>query len=559
MKKFSIAISALGMSALCSIAGTPAWAASSLSSTLSSSGSSNAVWNLIDRSNISTDSGPCASYSQALRAQRAKARQADMDGGVSSKAKALGSSLSGGFGDWGFLNPYGSTEGSSDGSSALNQAFNPFYNEPWQAGMPGQMPLLEGHTQAVSMVTGPGSVSETHHNWNVGGTDLGFNFEDPTGKTMLVFGDTMDCVSTGDGWRSNVILRTTDEDYSDGLSIDDALTNAGYATSGTAKEFISSRKDADGVGERTVIPTSGITINGTMYVDFMSVRAWNDNGPGSWSTNYAGTVKSTDGVNWFPVYDSGRMQSTTNTDTKTELGAYFSPWAGNKKASNSKVQMVDFVRDHEDPDTYVYRFSTPSGRYGSAILARALQSEFPKESAWEYYVNGQWVSGDTGLNNASSIFNAPVSELSIQWNDYLKKYVAMYLMVLDNKNTPGIVIRTADSLTGPWSEQRVLVDLSSVPQLYGSFMLPHQEGNTLYWVGTTWTTYNVILFKTNLDEALGDVNTASRPTSNVAGYDPRYMDGLKLNGFVDYGMMEADKLDSQKSETQTTTEQSDTE
>ncbi|MDO4911422.1 MAG: DUF4185 domain-containing protein [Corynebacterium sp.] len=544
MKKISIA--AIGLAAVCTVWGAPAEAASSLSS--GSSGSSQSFWSMIDKSAVGTDTGPCASYTVALRAQRAKARQADMDGGVSSKTKALGSSLSGGFGDWGFFNPYGSSEGSSDGSSALNQAFNPFYNQPWAAGMPGQMPLLEGHTEAVSMVTGPGSVSNTHKTWNVAGTDLGFSFLDASGRTMLVFGDTMDCVSTGDGWRSNVILRTDDEDYSDGLSIDDALTNSGYSTSGTAIEAISSRKDANGVGERTAIPTSAITINGTMYIDYMSVRSWDD--PGEWTTNFAGTVKSTDGVVWTPVYESARMQSDTNTNTNTELGRYFSPWATNKKAANSKLQMSDFVLDHNDESTYVYRFSTPSGRSGAAILARALQSQFPKESAWEYYVNGSWVSGDTGLNNATSVFDAPVSELSIQWNDYLQKYVAVYQV--SSGTAQGIVMRTADSLTGPWSEQRMLVDATNVPLIYGGFILPHQSGTEFYWVGTTWSTYNVILFKTNLDEVLGTVNTSSRPTSTTEGYDPQWMSGLKLNGEVDYGMIEADKMEAEEAAKATT-------
>lgn len=539
MHKFSGIVAAMSCVLSCALVfSQEAYAQSSLSSDSGiTAGSSKLFWNqFVGSTSVQTGVGPCATYTAAIRALKAQERQSKLDGGTSSKMAVVGSSATGALSDAGLLDLTGSSEGSSVGSSTLSQAFNPFYNQPWKPGMPGQMPLLEGHTTAVSMVTGPGSPSLTHRQWGVAGTDLGFSFLDPDGKTMLVFGDTMDCVSAGDGWRSNVILRTTDDDYTDGVTISDALTSRGYATSGAAQEFITSRKDAAGAGgERTVIPTSGITIGDTMYVDFMSVRDWGN--AGEWTTNYAGTVKSTDGANWFPVYESGRMQADTNTSGNGVTGTELVPWSGNKKSLNSKLQMSSFAVENGD-STYVYRYSTPSGRFGAAILGRALQSEFPKESAWEYYVDGSWVSGDEGLRDATEIFSAPVSELSVQWNEYLQKYVALYQV--SNGIKGGMIMRTADNLEGPWSDQRMIISTTEVTDLYGGFVLPHQEGKYLYWVGTTWSAYNVILFRTDLDEFLGTVTQANRPLSTEPDYDIRWDSGLKLNGVVNYAEQEVE-------------------
>lgn len=53
-----------------------------------------------------------------------------------------------------------------------------------------------------------------------------------------------------------------------------------------AAEILPSRKDPDGLGERTVIPTAGIALDGTIYVFYQSVHRWGP--PGYWDVNHSG-------------------------------------------------------------------------------------------------------------------------------------------------------------------------------------------------------------------------------------------------------------------------------
>jgi hypothetical protein len=93
------------------------------------------------------------------------------------------------------------------------------------------------------------------------------------------------------------------------------------------------------------------------------------------------------------------------------------------------------------------------------------------------------------------VIKAPVSELAVQWNDYLDKYVAMYTSA-----DGSLVIRQADHPEGPWSGTQTLLSGYTLPSLYGGFMHPwtSRTGNTLEFVATTWDRYNVIYMQTDL-------------------------------------------------------------
>ena len=390
------------------------------------------------------------------------------------------------------------SSGSSDSSRQFTKDENYVgsSNPPFLKGQPGGMPVLKGHTQVTQLVTGPGSPDRTDRVFDVTGTDLGIAYDDNRGNTMLVLGDTMACNFAANQWRSNTILRSHDYNYRDGFTIHEGLGANGYMEGGHATEFISSLK-IPGV-EQTTIPTAGIAVGDTQFVDYMSVRNWNE--PGTWVTNYAATVKSTDGVHWTLVPESIR----TNTDAPAALN--FLPGF---RAGNQKAQMSAFI----EHDGFVYRFSTPSGRNGNAILGRAPIGQFPNENAFEYRVGDGWTRD---LNAATPVINDQVSELSVAWNDYLHKFIAMYT---DGR---GLVVRTAASLEGPWSEKTMVVDVDTMYDLYGGFMLPHQNGKDLYYVLTTWSNYNVMLMHTDLNALF-----AQRP-------NPVWDDGLENHGVATY-------------------------
>ena len=383
----------------------------------------------------------------------------------------------------------------SSGSNGLSSGAGSS-NPPWLNGSPGELPVLKGHTQAIQSLTGPGSNPRTDRLFDIAGTDLGIAYKDAAGRTMLVFGDTMACDGSAGEWRSNTIMRTSDNNYTDGVTVEEALTERGYARQGRAREFIPSLKEP-GV-EHTVIPTAGITVNGVQYIDFMSVRSWGR--PGEWFTNYAATVSSTDGENWTVVPGSQRANKGPSM-----------PGGGQYRAGNERIQMSAFV----EHDGYIYRFSTPSGRDGSAIVARAPKAQFPKEDAFEFFDGAGWSATPT---RAAAVIDGSVSELSVAWNPYLGKFIALYI------DGNGMVLRTADSPTGPWSSKRMLVDTATIGDLYGGFILPSNNDHNLYFVATTWSNYNVMVMRTNLSELFGVPLLASGDVN----LDPVADDGLEV-------------------------------
>ena len=124
----------------------------------------------------------------------------------------------------------------------------------------------------VEEMTGQHAVTNTKDEWDIGATDLGVMWEDGEGGILTAFGDTFTNPGKDgagfDNWRSNVLLRSIDEELADGMSFHWALTGE----DGKAKGIIEGKKVDN--EEMTVIPTAGISVDKRQYLDFMSVRHW---------------------------------------------------------------------------------------------------------------------------------------------------------------------------------------------------------------------------------------------------------------------------------------------
>src|SRR5690606_27260347 len=91
----------------------------------------------------------------------------------------------------------------------------------------GDLPPISPAT-LIDEITGAGATTDTAEVWDIGATDLGIMWDDGTGNVLTAFGDTF-AVPGGSGagtgnWRSNVLLRSSDTDLSDGMAFDWALT-----------------------------------------------------------------------------------------------------------------------------------------------------------------------------------------------------------------------------------------------------------------------------------------------------------------------------------------------
>lgn len=393
-----------------------------------------------------------------------------------------------------------------------------------------------GSTRQVGWITGPLGTNNTPARFNIGGTDLGIMWDDGDGHVLTIFGDTFREPAMTNDWRFNVLLRSTDGNLSNGMTFDDALIagNAGKVFGqGQAITAIDDPGFLGLVGSRTtIIPTAAISVtddkgNTTQYVNFMSVRTWDT--PGRWTTNYSAIASSTDGgKTWTVDPDTVRSSGWLRASKPYQPG-------------NQNFQQGAYTYGNPDDPTsfnqdgvaYVFSYGTPSGRGGSAYLSRVPEDEILEQGEYEYWNGSTWIKGDPSaavpvigatdqpaplpgvLGWIQKIVNdflggivvggltgGNVSEMSVQYNPYLDKYVVLYTNASNN-----VVMRTADSPQGQWSDPTTLATSGAYPGLYAPMIHPWSgtaaagAGNEqyLYWNLSQWTPYyNVELMETDL-------------------------------------------------------------
>ena len=146
-------------------------------------------------------------------------------------------------------------------------------------------------------MTGPDSPNNTIQRFAITGTDLGIMWDngDPANSQVLMaFGDTNGyCSVPGKQWRYNTLFRTQDRALSKTISVPNGVVRNRYSGSpvwapGLSKQIINSIKLAR--TETGIIPTSGISVGRNQYVNFMSIRQWDN--PGSWTTNFSAIAMS---------------------------------------------------------------------------------------------------------------------------------------------------------------------------------------------------------------------------------------------------------------------------
>jgi hypothetical protein len=376
-------------------------------------------------------------------------------------------------------------------------------------------------TKFVSWVTGGNLYGDpTLSRFSIYGTDLGIMWDNgiPDNpatlninehQVLIAVGDTFGGPNSAD-WRPNTILRSSDIDLSNGMTIPDGQWKTGNWFGGAplgpegfpnrARQVIYPSGLPAGV---TLIPTAGISVptpgtqfGVTQYMSFMSVSQWGS--PGQWTTNYSALAYSVDnGENWTVAPNSVR---------------YNQPWSGNQN-----FQQSAFVRPG---DGYVYEYGTPNGRQGAAYLSRVAEKDILDLTKYDYYSAGSpggwfgigatpagWYRNDP--TKATAVFGQDagacgvanpgnqVSEMSVQYNKSLKKYVVLY-----GDQSNNIVMRTSDTPQGTWSPAKVLMGQQS-GGIYAPMMHPWSPwlqgtGSDLYWNLSLWNDYNVMLMRTDV-------------------------------------------------------------
>ncbi len=333
--------------------------------------------------------------------------------------------------------------------------------------------LIPSRVEFIGRITGaslPGetmpNLNDTHRRDAILGTDLGTMWACGGGRMMMAFGDTYGDGWCGSGagpetadWRSNTLAVLEPFDPATGPAemrfVQDRL--------GHAAEVIESRKD--GV-EHTVIPTSGVTIDGRHCLHFMSVHHFGK--AGLWLTNYGGLAYSDDGVRWTKS-ETVQWTNTPSGDASFQMGAMAAA------------------------DGYVYLYGTPNGRGGRVTLARAAQAELLTMDKYEYWNGAEWIAGKPAA--CAPVLEGPVGEMSVAYNSYFGRWLMTHIEGVGSD----IILRDAPAPTGPWSKGRVLVSGREVRGAYGGFIDPlHCDGPELYFALSLWYKYNVFWMRANL-------------------------------------------------------------
>ncbi|QBD83215.1 DUF4185 domain-containing protein [Ktedonosporobacter rubrisoli] len=319
-------------------------------------------------------------------------------------------------------------------------------------------------TSQIAREVGAGSINRTDSLWGLYGADLGHMFMHRN-KMYMVFGDSFGPPAADpffskphSDWRSNTMAWIERP-----LSPWKGLTFSGMITDkpGHAKELLSSKKIPG--DENTVIPTYGVSVANSMFLHYMSVRTWGQ--PGHWTLNYSGLAYSDDdGQNW-------------TKDMKVTWPA------------DSNFGQVAILED----GSYLYFFGIPGGRYGGVQLARVRAQAILDMGSYQYWDGKSWQANNPAA--ATTIVPAPVGELSVRWNSYYKKWIMMYL----NDPRYRVVMRTADNLTGPWSQEMVIVTGQQYPQLYAPYITPlWNNGPDIFFTMSLYGPYSVYLMRTTV-------------------------------------------------------------
>jgi hypothetical protein len=88
------------------------------------------------------------------------------------------------------------------------------------------------------------------------------------------------------------------------------------------------------------------------------------------------------------------------------------------------------------------------------LLARVPLDRALDRSGWRFYARGAWSSD---WRAATSVFEGD-SLMSVAWNGYLGKYVAVGTRIISSL----IFVRTADRPEGPWSQEVIVEGIPSV-------------------------------------------------------------------------------------------------
>ena len=347
--------------------------------------------------------------------------------------------------------------------------------------------------------------------WDVDGTDLGIPvYSQKENNLWLFFGDTFNTPFPSDSnWRGTVIGKITNFNPEEPFKFDTFVLDENKK----AKDLIIAHHSTqEELYERTKICQGAVEVDGIMYAFYESIRFWGE--PGWWDCNYGGAIKSIDGgVTWERVYDLTWVES--NEGEFANKIKELAEQDINLKPSGIDLSMEERVSKAfmqlypiDGKDGYIYLYGRHAGRQYGITCARAIKENIEKFKEYEYLLGFNdskpiWSKGVEGLkelnNHEFQMISAPVSNMSVIYNNYLGKWMCVYF-----KPGYGIVYNTALTPYGPYNDCEVILG-NDYPfpcgkYIYGGFtheLLSKDNGQKIYLLVSQWTDilYGVELYE----------------------------------------------------------------
>ena len=90
------------------------------------------------------------------------------------------------------------------------------------------------------------------------------------------------------------------------------------------------------------------------------------------------------------------------------------------------------------------------------------------------------------------------AEPTLIYHDYFQKWITVYYNEIKNR----IVLRSADELTGPWSDEQLVASGAQYPMPYGGFIYPLNLDKPEIYISLSQydPLYNVFLMRVELKE-----------------------------------------------------------
>lgn len=269
--------------------------------------------------------------------------------------------------------------------------------------------------------------------------------------------------------RSNVIGFTTDTDPSDGVIIEDWLTDG----EDRAIAAIEGRHVPAFTGEFTKVPTAMVAVGDMLYLHYMSVHGFALALRPSWLCNSSRFIASRDGGR---TWDTGTKDFGDPLSSFNMLALSAQPGRGNETG------------------TYVYAIGTPCGRAGGARVGRVDGKDLLETEAWEYWDGAGWTHDRA---QAVEMIRPGVGEGSLVWNEGIGRW--MYATT--NQISWALELRFAEWPEGPWSEPAILADVFDyaapyAPQMTAAWI--EEGGLAFYFIMSQFGRYNTYVMKAEL-------------------------------------------------------------